>query len=352
MLSQLEHWIGLVLLVALAVYALTGGADFGGGVWDLFVNGPRARAQRATIKDAIAPIWEANHVWLILVIVLMFVAFPKAFALLSTALHVPLTLLLFGIVLRGSAFVFRTYDSSEEDVQRRWSLVFSIASTITPVMLGICLGAVASGQLRPALFAPSSRTSFVEAYITPWLQAFPVFLGFYVLLLFSFLAAVYLTLETDDPALQDDFRKRALITGALVGVLAWICVWLARSGAPLLYKGLTQSAWSLPFQLVVGAVALAALGALWMRRYRWARALVIVQVSLIVLGWGLSQYPYLIAPDLTLSNAAAPPSVLRPVFIALLIAPVLLLPSFWYLYAVFKSNKSPIPDEAGEAPYD
>src|SRR5678815_2437613 len=144
----LETIIAGVMIAALVLYALLGGADYGGGVWDLFALGKRQREQRALIADAISPVWEANHVWLILVIVVLFTAFPPAFAAIATALHIPITLLLIGIVLRGTAFTFRTYDVQRDDVQRRWSLIFSIASIITPILLGTILGAIASGTIR------------------------------------------------------------------------------------------------------------------------------------------------------------------------------------------------------------
>jgi len=144
----LETIIAGVMVASLVLYALLGGADYGGGVWDLFAFGRRAREQRELIAHAIGPVWEANHVWLILVLVILFTAFPPAFAVIATALHIPITLLLIGIVLRGTAFTFRTYDVQRDEVQRRWSLVFSIASIITPILLGIILGAIASGNIR------------------------------------------------------------------------------------------------------------------------------------------------------------------------------------------------------------
>src|SRR5260370_4882791 len=136
------------MIAALIIYALLGGADYGGDVRDLFAFGKRAPAQSALIADAIGPVWQANHVWLILVIVVLFTAFPPAFAAISIALHIPLTLLLIGIVLRGTTFTFRAHDAQRDSVQRRWSLLFSIASIITPVLLGIVLGAIASGTIR------------------------------------------------------------------------------------------------------------------------------------------------------------------------------------------------------------
>ena len=123
----LETIVAGIMLVSLIFYALLAGADYGGGVWDLFAFGTRAKQRRELIAKAISPVWEANHVWLILVIVILFTAFPLAFATVATALHIPLTLMLIGIVLRGTAFTFRTYDSKRDNVQRRWSLLFSIA---------------------------------------------------------------------------------------------------------------------------------------------------------------------------------------------------------------------------------
>src|SRR5262249_7605848 len=149
--------------VALCLYFLLGGADFGGGVWDLLARGPRAEAQRRAIAAAIGPVWEANHVWLILVIVVLFTGFPAAFAAISVALHIPLPLFLVGVVLRGSAFAFRALDMSGDAGQRRFGLLFSIASTIAPVLLGMIVGALVSGNIRVA--AGTVVTGFVAGWL-------------------------------------------------------------------------------------------------------------------------------------------------------------------------------------------
>ena len=328
----LELCVAGVMLISLIIYVLTGGADFGGGIWDLFATGPRTKSQRTLITQAIAPIWEANHVWLIVIVVLLFVAFPVAFATISTALHIPLTLMLIGIVLRGSAFVFRTYDVQSDTTHRRWSRVFAIASVITPVMLGITLGAVASGTIHVDVESGQVETDFISA----WLAPFPFAIGFFTLTLCALLAAVYLTLETDDPELQEDFRRRALIAALSVGAMAGLSFILSADGAPTIRRGLASAAWSIPFQVLTGAVALWAIWTIWNRQFRLARILVPIQVTLIVFGWGLAQYPYLVTPDLTFSNTAAPDAVLRPILIVLGVGGVLLVPAFWYLYAVFK----------------
>ena len=149
-LFTLADVVAGVLVVALNAYVLMGGADFGGGVWDLLAGGPRRDAQRALIAHAIGPIWEANHVWLIVAVVVLFTGFPDAFATLATVLHIPLSLMLVGIVLRGSAFTFRSYGAKSGRAVRGWGRAFAIASTITPVLLGIAVGAVASGAAGDA----------------------------------------------------------------------------------------------------------------------------------------------------------------------------------------------------------
>lgn len=321
------------ILVSLNAYALLGGADFGGGVWDLLASGPRRDRQRALVAEAIGPIWEANHVWLILAVVLLFTCFPAGFARLSVALHIPLTLVLIGIVLRGSAFVFRTYDVQRDEVQRRWGRIFASASLVTPILLGVSVGAVAAGRVPRA-----PEGGFLEAFVRPWLQPFPLAVGLLALALFAFLAAVYLTVEAPEPALREDFRARALGAGLAAFGAAALALLLAYEGAPLVWRKLIASPWALRFHLVTAVAALAALGALWRRRWRLARAAAAVQVSLILWGWGLAQYPYLLPPHLTLQEAAAPATTLRLVVLALAAGAVVLFPSLYYLFHVFKGR--------------
>jgi cytochrome d ubiquinol oxidase subunit II len=321
------------VVAALAAYLVMAGADFGGGVWDLFATGPRRKRQRALIAESIGPIWEANHVWLILAVVLLFVCFPAAFARLSVTLHIPLTLMLVGIVLRGSAFTFRTYDSQRDDVQQRWGMLFSWASLITPVLLGVVAGTVAAGAI-PA--RPSG--TFVEAYVQPWLRPFPLAIGALALALCAYLAAVYLTNETEDADLQGDFRLRAFVAGIGVFVAAMFALVIARRDVPLVWRGLTGSTWAPGYQLVVGALALLTFAALWQRRYRIARLAAPFQAVLILGGWALCQYPYLLPPDLTIADAAAPDVTLNLVLAALALGFVVLVPSLIYLFRVFKSR--------------
>ncbi len=321
-----------VMLASLALYVVLGGADFGGGVWDLFASGPRAAAQRALIERAIAPIWEANHVWLILIVVLLFSAFPTAYAVATTSLHIPLTLLLIGIVLRGSAFVFRQYGTHGGPAERRWGRVFAVASTVTPVFLGVALGAVTSGRLR----APGGVAA--SGFVTPWCAPFPFAVGLLALALFAFLAATYLTVEADPP-LDGDFRRRALAAQAVLVAAAVAGALVADPTAAHFTSAWQREAWWWPLH---GALALAVAAATWAlaaRRFRLARACAIAQAVLMVLAWGLAQRPYLIAPDVTIANAAAPARTLALLLGALGAGAAVLFPSLFWLYRVFKTGR-------------
>ena len=322
---SLAESLAATILVSLTAYALLGGADFGGGVWDLVASGPRKEQQRRLVAQAIAPVWEANHVWLILAVVLLFTCFPAAFARLAIALHVPLTLMLIGIVLRGSTFMFQSYGGGG----RR---VFAYASLLTPVLLGVSVGAIASG----ATSVPAGGT-FVDGYVRPWLTPFALAIGLFALACFAFLAAAYLTVEARDRELQEDFRRRALLAGIIVGASAAVGLLLSPQ-APMVERGLLATRWAALLHLLTGVAALLAFGALWRRRYRVARVAAAAQVALILWGWGLSQYPYLLPPDLTIAEAAAPRVTLELALIALIAGAIVLFPSLFYLFRVFKSR--------------
>lgn len=346
-MPELSYIVAAILVIAMMVYVLSAGADFGGGIWRLFAIGPRGKQQRDRLNAAIAPIWEANHVWLILVVVLLFSCFPRAFSVIMTALHIPLAAMLVGIVLRGSAFAFESYPAGATHLQKRSGRVFAVSSAVTPVLLGISAGAVASGKITIDAATGIVQTNF----ISQWFAPFPFAIGAFLLALCAFLSAVYMTVEVqNEPDLADDFRRRGLWAAIAVGVFALISLLFAKNGAPFIYEGLLHGGYAAFFQVITGLSALIAIAALIKRRYRIARFAALAQVGLIVLGWALAQFPYLVYPDLTIENAAADTVVLRPVLIALAIGSTLLLPAFYYLYRVFKSRKAlqPEPVEAVE----
>jgi cytochrome d ubiquinol oxidase subunit II len=327
--------------VALTIYLLLGGADYGGGVWDLLASGPRREQQRELIAHAIGPIWEANHVWLILIIVLLFTCFPLAFSVLMTVLHIPMVLLLIGIVLRGSAFTFRAYDATHSAVQERWGMLFAIASVLAPILLGVTVGAIASDGVGAVMANPYHTGDFVEIFIAPWLNAFTLCVGALTLVLVAFLAATYLTVEAArDRELQNDFRRRAMISGLVLPVIAYGTLIAAEPLAPRVHTMLLHSQVGMPFHVAAFIAGLGAILALWTRRFRLARFAAAALVTLILWGWLVAQFPYMIPPELTIFEAAASPATLRAFAIAIAAGAVVLIPSLWYLYGVFRRAHS------------
>jgi cytochrome d ubiquinol oxidase subunit II len=329
---MLELIVAIFILFSLILYALMGGADFGGGMWDLLATGPRAKQQRETIAHAIGPIWEANHVWLILVIVLLFTGFPRGYAVMMTALNIPLTIMLVGIVLRGAAFAFRKSDSQRPSVQRRWSLIFGISSLVTPFCQGIAMGALATGKIHVV------NGQVTTGFFAGWLSPFALACGLFATALFAFLAAAYLTVNAKgQPELEDDFRRRAIWSGLALAPIA-LFVWLTSvTGAPTMFAGLTN--WWAPLLLAwTSLFAVAAFLSLWRRWFNAARIAAAGQVTLILVGWSVAEYPNLVTPDVTVTNSAAPEITLRLLVLALGLGAIVLLPSLACLFHVFRGK--------------
>ena len=326
----LETTLACVLLIALTFYALSGGADFGAGVWHLLARGVSMQAQHRLIGEAIGPIWEANHVWLILIVTVLFTAFPSAYAQICITLYIPLTLLVIGIVLRGSAFAFRHYDVQDDEMHVRWDQLFAASSLISPLLLGVIIGAMTVGNF------PIHPEGFFEGHIAPWLHPFPLIMGLFTVILFAYLAATYFLLETHDKRLQEIFRKRAIIAALAAGLIEELVLILGRSEAPRLWGELTTSLWGGVMELGVGSVTVTAVWCLMTRRYWWARTCAVLQVVLTIWAWGLAQFPYLVPPHMTVFTASAPAITLRLILGALFVGALLLFPSLFYLFRIFK----------------
>lgn len=341
-----ETWIFIAAGLALAglmVYAVLGGADFGGGVWDLCAHGPRKAQQRDAIARAMGPVWEANHVWLIFVVVVLFTAFPYGYAPLGIALFIPFHLALLGIMLRGASFVFRGFRRGAPDVMTEsrnehgrtagdpavlWGSIFGVASVISPILLGAVFGVITAGQVR---FNADRHVQLETAL--PWLAPYPLACGLLALATCSYLAAVYLCAETDG-ALRDDFRRRAIVGGTSTAALAIGVLLLARIEAPDFVASLI-SVWP----VLAGGLVLFALSAwaVFGRRYLLARYFAAGEIVVLLLGWGLAQFPHLVYPDLTLVQAAGPVTTIRFLVLSVPVGAIVLVPSLWYLFKVFKS---------------
>jgi cytochrome d ubiquinol oxidase subunit II len=322
----------VVMWVGLTAYALLGGADFGGGWWDLVAGDPeRGRAQRELIEHSIGPVWEANHVWLIFVLVTLWTGFPMAFAAVMSTLYVPLTLVAFGVILRGSAFVFRK-SVPEVRLKRLFGATFALSSVLAPFFLGTVAGAVASGRVPPGNAKGDAVTS--------WLNPTSVLGGTLAVGVCAYLAAVYLCADarrTGDDALAEAFRARAIGTALVVGAVALAGIAVLRADAPRLFHGLTHLA--LPLMLLSALAGLASLWLLLRRRYAVARVTSALAVAAVLWGWGAGQYPYLLEPSFSVDEAAASNAALRPLVVAMVVAAVTVGPSLALLLAMKESDR-------------
>jgi cytochrome bd ubiquinol oxidase subunit II len=321
-----------MIWIALTIYGVLGGADFGGGIWDLLATGPTAERQRRAIAHALGPVWEANNVWLVYVIVGAFTCFPIVFSTLSQALFIPLTIALIGIVLRGAAFVFRSF-ATQTWTSVLMGRVFSAASTITPFVFGMCAAAIASGQIHVANDAYQNPN-----YWSSWTTPFAFSCGAFALGICSCLAATYMTVEArlqHEDDLANDFLFRALAAGAVAALAGAMALALASNDAPILYHGLITRA--LPITLGAMIIGLITAGTLIFQRFMLARGLLIAEIVAIFLAWAIAQTPALIIPDVTIDNAVSSSATLEAFLIASCIGAVLLLPSLWFLFSVFKS---------------
>jgi len=319
------------LWAGITAYVLFGGADFGAGLWDLVAGGAESGArQRARIEHSIGPVWEANHVWLIFALVVVWTAFPSAFAAIMATLSVPLTAVAFGVILRGSAFAFRK-SVTEPALRRLFGAAFALSSVVTPFFLGAATGAIASGRVPTRVGAGDVLRS--------WLNPSGVLGGVLAVGVCSYLAAVYLCADArraGEDDLAEGFRRRAVLMGALVGVVALAGIAVLHQDAPRLFGRLTGVA--LPVIFASAALGLASLVLLAVRRYVAVRVTAALAVTAVLWGWAVGQYPMLLGTHLDLGEAAAPEAVLRPLIAVLAGGTALLVPSLLLLYGMFQSE--------------
>jgi cytochrome bd ubiquinol oxidase subunit II len=318
--------VGAILFVVLAAYALFGGADFGGGIWDLLAGGPeRGASARQLIDESVTPVWEANHVWLVFVLVLLWTAFPPAFAAIMTALFIPLSLSALGIVLRGVGFAFR-HTAQRLRMQQLTGATFAAASVITPFFMGTVVAAVATGQV------PVHPTGNV---LSAWTSPTAILTGFLFVAACAYVSSVFLVLEARQRGqreLMHYFALRATAAGVVTGGLAAGTFAELADSAPYLYGRLTGIA--LPLVAVSIAAGIAVLVMLWLRWYHPVilRGTAAVAVAAVVFGWGLAQYPYLLPTSLSLAPGSAPNGSLVAEFVVAGLAVLLVVPGFALLY--------------------
>ena len=329
--------VAVVLLLAVTTYAVFGGADFGAGFWDLVAGGAeRGERPREVIDHSIGPVWEANHVWLIFVFVVLWTGFPEAYASITLTAFVPLAIAAFGIVLRGSSFAFRKTVFRTRDRRNFGAAFAALLGRSSRTAWAPIAGAIASGRVPAGGVAGDPWDS--------WVNPTSVLGGILAVVVVAYLAAVYLVWDArrlGDAAVAEYFRRRAVATAAVAGVVALVGIFVLRDDARYIFDGLTARA--LPFVILSAVCGTASLVLLLRDAARGARLLAMVAVASIVVSWGVAQWPYILPTSLEVSDAAAPSGTLATLVVATVLLFVIVVPGFSLLYAL--DQKSLLPEE-------
>ncbi|MFF9362547.1 cytochrome d ubiquinol oxidase subunit II [Streptomyces griseoluteus] len=328
--------VAAFLFIGVVAYAVLGGADFGAGFWDLLAGGAkRGREPRHLIDVSLAPVWEANHTWLIYCLVVLWTSFPPAFAAITTTLYIPLILALLGIVLRGAGFAFRKATVRTEE-QRLYGAAFALSSVLTPYCFGAIAGGLASGRV------PTGGNGDA---ISSWVNPSSILGGILAVLACSYLAATYLTVEAlhrDDQKLYRYFRDRAIAAGAVTGAVSIAGIFVLHADAPRLFDRLSGPA--LPLVVLAAVGGLVGLALLWARRTIGTRVAAAGAVAVVIVGWGVAQTPYLLGTHLSITEAAAPNTTLAVVVGVAILAGLLIVPSLVLLFRLSSRGAVSVDD--------
>lgn len=334
----MEYIVISFLWLAILLYLVLGGADFGAGIIELFTSKPNRHTTRKVTYQAIGPIWEANHMWLIIAVVILFVGYPSIYTTMSVYLHIPLLVMLLGITARGTAFVFRNYDAVVDNMQKVYNRVFLYSSFITPLFLGIIAASAISGQINP------NAKNFMDAYVYSWLSLFSIAVGFFTVALCGFLASVYLLGEATDKTDQKRFIKKAVI----MNVAAVICGAVVFVAAQAEKVPLANWIFGNTIGIIAVSAATLSLIILWylvaIGRTHIPRLLAGFQVTMILFALTFKHFPNFIilrgGQHLSLFQNKAPKSTLDALAWALIIGSLFILPALIYLYYSFEKGKS------------
>ena len=326
------------LWVALLLYLILGGADFGAGIIELFTSEDNKVKTRKISYQAIGPIWEANHMWLIIAIVILFVGFPAIYSTMSIHLHIPLIIMLLGIIARGTAFAFRNYDAVVDNMQKVYNKIFVYSSFITPMFLGIIAGSAVSGQID------IHANTFQSAYISSWLNWFSISIGFFTVSLCGFIAAIFLIGETNDPSERKRFVRKAwqmniaaVVSGGMVFITA------ISDNIPLV-----QWVFGNPIGVTAVTLATISLIVLWYLIYKGGskrlRFLAGFQIIMILITVTYKHYPNIVILKnggyLSLIENKGADKAIEALGLALLIGSIFILPALIYLIYSFQKRSA------------
>ena len=327
----------IFLLVSIFLYCLLGGADFGAGIIELFTGRKNKDKIKTLVSDAMAPIWEANHMWVVITVVILFMAFPGIYTQVSISLYVPLILLLIGVVLRGTAFTFRHYDAVYDGAQAVYSRIFAVSSLLVSFFFGLIIGALVSGKIT------TNPSTYYEGYLHPWINLFSISTGIFICSLFAFIASVYLISETTEKEMRNLLIRKAkiatavmVISGAMVFVFSYV-------------EGVNFASRFFNHPASIAAIILAtiALPFLWKilnKGQIWPSRIVAgIQLFFILSAFYFIYFPEVIilksGTNISLYNAAAPEPTLIQLGWALIVGSVIIFPTLFYLIKVFKIDK-------------
>lgn len=334
---------GIVLFFvffSLLLYVVLGGADFGAGILELFSSKKNKDISRGVVYRVIGPVWEANHIWLIILLVVLWIGFPVYFNIVSIYLHIPMTLVLIGITIRGVAFVIRHYDAIQDETQHIYNRLFRIGSLITPIFIGMTFAALIYGKI-PLLENQNEPLSFYDTYVSPWLNLFGLFIGFFNAAICAFLAATFLIGETQGAEQKIFARKsyRALISAFIFGGFV---LFIGLYGQNEFINSIVKN----PIAVTLFAVSYLLLFPLFksikQQKVIATRSLAVGQVVLILFAAIYPSFPNLIVTNnglISILNEIAPPSVIRYLAVALIIGSILILPALFHLLKAFNLIK-------------
>ena len=327
-------------LVGLALYVVLGGADFGAGFWQLTAGRGRAGERiRDHAHQSVAAVWEANHVWLIFVLTVVWTAYPAAFGSIASTLSFALFIAAIGIIFRGAAYALRSGASAGRE-RRTIDTLFGISSVLTPFALGAAVGGIASRRVPVGNAAGHPFSS--------WLNPTSIFVGLLAVVYGSYLAAVYLSADArrlGDDDLERRFRIRALGSGIVAGAMAVAGLFVIHHDAHPLYDGLVNGS-GRPALIASAVAGVGTLGLVWTRRFEAARYGAVIAVAAVVAGWALAQNPVFLS-GLTVEQAAAPHDVLVAVIVSVVAGGVILFPSLGVLFLLLLRGRLDHASEEG-----
>ena len=328
------------LFFSLFLYVLLAGADFGGGIIELFSSPKNQEKTKQTIYRVMGPIWEANHIWIIILIVILWIGFPQYFNIFVVYLHIPITLMLLGITIRGLAFIFRHYDAVKGRSQGSYNALFKLGSILSPLFLGVIFGGLVGGNIN--LFSENPNLSFKEIYIDGWFNVFSVLIGVFYIALCAFIASNFLIGEADDEDELNLYRKKASYSTIILVFIGLVILAYGYFNEIDFVIDFIENKYSIIAVAISGIVLIPLWKMIKLKRKAWARILAGVQVLLVVSAAMLAHFPDVIitsTKEISILDGVAPDSVIQVLGIALLIGGAIILPGLYHLMKSFQLIK-------------